>query len=77
LAAASLVGWLAFGSSFIWTRTSVTRWQKDPVTEIDGPVIEKKFVPGLDLLVLGLSGALALFVASLFVPKTQNKPVGS
>ena len=76
-AAASLLVWLALGSNVIWTRTSVTKWQKDPVTEIEGPVIEKKFVPGIDLLVLGLAGALALFVASLFVSKTENKPVGS
>jgi len=77
LAAASLLVWLALGSNVIWTRTSVTKWQKDPVTEIEGPVIEKKFVPGIDLLVLGLAGALALFVGSLFVSKTENKPVGS
>ena len=60
-----------------WTKTSVTRWQKDPVTEIDGPVIEKKFVPGIDLLALCLAGALALFVVSLFVSRTKNEPVSS
>jgi hypothetical protein len=70
-----VVGWLALGANRGWTKTTVTRWQKDPVTEIEGPVVEKKFVPGIDLLVVSLAGALALFVASLFVSKTKNKPV--
>ena len=72
-----VVGWLALGANRGWTKTSVTRWQKDPVTEIEGPVVEKKFVPGIDLLVVSLAGALALFIASLFVSKTKNKPVSS
>ena len=72
-----MVGWLGFGETRIWTQTSVTRWQKDPVTEIDGPVVEKKFVPGLDLVAVCLTGALALFIVSLFVSKTKNKPVNS
>jgi len=71
----AVAGWLALGAHRGWTKTSVTRWEKDPVTEIDGPVIEKKFVPGIDLLVAGLAGALALFVVSLFVSKNKNKPV--
>ena len=75
LAAAVVVGWLALGANRGWTKTTVTRWQKDPITEIDGPVIEKKFVPGIDLLAVCFAGALALFVASLFVSKSKNKPV--
>ena len=70
-----MVGWLALGANRGWTKTTVTRWQKDPVTEIDGPVVEKKFVPGVDVLAVGLAGALALFIVSLFVSKTKNKPV--
>ena len=72
-----MAGWLTLGANRGWTKTTVTRWQKDPVTEIDGPVIEKKFVPGIDLLAGCLAGALALFVVSLFVSKTKNKPVSS
>ncbi len=75
LAVAALAGWLAFGANRGWTKTTVTRWQKDPVTEIDGPVIEKRFVPGIDLLAVCLAAALALFVTSLFVSKTKKKPV--
>ena len=77
LAVVVVAGWLALGANRGWTKTTVTRWQKDPVTEIDGPVVEKKFVPGIDLLAVCLAGALALFVASLFVSKTKNKPVNS
>ena len=77
LAAAVVAGWLALGANRGWTKTTVTRWEKDPVTEIDGPVVEKKFVPGLDLVAVCLAGALALFIVSLFVSKTKNKPVNS
>ena len=77
LAATTVAGWLALGANRGWTKTTITRWQKDPVTEIDGPVVEKKFVPGIDLLAVCLTGALALFIASLFVSKTKNKPVTS
>ena len=70
-----VAGWLALGANRGWTKTTVTRWQKDPVTEIDGPVVEKKFVPGIDLLAVCLAAALALFIASLCVSKTKNKPV--
>ena len=77
IAAAAVVGWLALGANRGWTKTTVTRWQKDPVTEIDGPVIEKKFVPGIDLLVVCLAGGLALFAVSLFVSKTKKKTVTS
>ena len=75
LAAAAVAGWLALGANRGWTKTTVILWQKDPITEIDGPVIEKKFIPGIDLLAVCLAGALALFVVSWFVSKTKNKPV--
>ena len=77
LAAAAVAGWLALGANRGWTKTTVTRWQKDPVTEIDGPVIERKFVPGVDLLAVCVGSAIALLLASLFVPKTKTGPVKS
>ena len=73
LAAAVVTGWLALGANRGWTKTSVTRWQKDPVTEIEGPIVETKLVPGIDLLAVCLAGTLALFIVSLFVAKTKNK----
>ena len=70
LAVALAAWWLLTGAHRGWTKTTVTRWQKDPVTDIEGPVIEKRFVPGLDLLALGLAGAAALYLASFFVAKS-------
>src|SRR5256885_7102576 len=55
------------------SKTTVTRWQKDPVTEIQGPVIERKFEPGLDMLAVCVGGAIALLLASFFVPKTKSR----
>ena len=72
IAVSSLAGWATLGSNRGWTKTTVTRWQKDPVTEIDGPVVEKKFVPGIDLLAVGLMGAMGLFIVSLFAQKTGS-----
>jgi multisubunit Na+/H+ antiporter MnhB subunit len=77
LAVAVVTAWLALGGRWGWTKTTVTRWVKDPVTEIEGPVIEKKFVPGIDLLAVCLGGVLVLLIASLFVSKTKNKPVAN
>ncbi len=61
-----LVWWVAAG-----TNTSVPRIEKDPVTEIETPVWDKKFVPGLEMLVLAelLSGAL--IIASFVVHRRK------
>lgn len=77
LVAAVMAGWLFLGGHRGWTKTTVTRWEKDPVTEIEGPVIEKRFVPGVDLLAVGLAGALTLFIVSLFVRKTESTNTSS
>ena len=72
LAAASALLWLALGPNLGWTKTTVTRWQKDPVTEIDGPIIEKRFVPGIDLLAICFTTSVALFAGSFFVRKSST-----
>ena len=51
--------------------------EKPITTRFKLPRVEKKFVPGLDLVAVCLTGALALFIASLFVSKTKAKPVNS
>ena len=68
----SLLAWLALGPNLGWTKTSVTTWQKDPVTELEGPVVEKRFIPGVELLALSLLSASALFASSLLKRKTKN-----
>ena len=60
----SAVFWLFGGPNLGWTKTSVERWQRDPVTEIDYPVIEPRFLPGVDFLAAGLAVAVLLLGAS-------------
>jgi len=71
LAAMGIVLWLVLGANRGWTKTSVTHWQRDPVTEIDGPVIEKRFVPGIELLAAWLAANAVLFGVSFL---GRNKP---
>ena len=60
VAAISLGTWLMCGANRGWTKTSETRWVRDPVTEIDGPVIVPRFMPGIDFLGAGVAGAAVL-----------------
>jgi hypothetical protein len=71
LAVACLVAWMALGANRGWTRTSQTRMEKDPVTEIEFPVVEKGFSPGVELLGAGLLSAAVLAFLSFFI---RNKP---
>jgi hypothetical protein len=72
LIAVSLMAWLSLGPNLGWTKTSVTKWQQDPVTDLSGPVIEKRFVPGIDLLAACMVAAVVLFSISLLRSKTPN-----
>jgi hypothetical protein len=65
--------WLAFGANRGWTRTTKTEIKKDPVTDIDYPVITKHFSPGVDALGFGLLFAAALAGLSFaFQPKPKH-----
>jgi len=72
LIAVSLMAWLSLGPNLGWTKTSVTKWRQDPVTDLPGPVIEKRFVPGIDLLAICMVSAVVLFSISLLKRKTPN-----
>jgi hypothetical protein len=72
-----LLVWLALGPNLGWTKTSVVRWEHDPITELDGPVIEDRFIPGVELLAAALFGAAVLFGASLFIPANKTKTTQS
>jgi len=72
LIAVSLMAWLSLGPNLGWTKTSVTKWRQDPVTDLPGPVIEKRFVPGIDLLAVCMVSAVVLFGISLLKHKTPN-----
>ncbi|MDB6125638.1 MAG: hypothetical protein JWQ71_4631 [Pedosphaera sp.] len=57
-----------------FTKTSVAHIEKDPVTEIETPRYEKRFVPGVDFLAAGLGLAAVLAAGSfLFRKKLLEK----
>jgi hypothetical protein len=66
--------WLATGANRGWTKTSVAKKTVDEVTGLEGITYEKRFVAGVDFLVVGLAGAGLLAGASLFFrkPSTTN-----
>ena len=72
LALACLAGWFFLGSNRGWTRTTETRMERDPVTEIEFPVLEKRFSPGLELLGVGLLASVALAAGSMLVRSKPN-----
>jgi hypothetical protein len=61
--------WFFRGHNPGWTKNTVTTYVRDPVTGIDGPVEEKKFVPGVDFLIIGLGLAALQFGSSFIVRK--------
>lgn len=65
--------WAAAGMNPGWTKTSVATMQTDPVTGIEFPVWQKKFVPGVDLLAAG-TGCAAALVALSFLPILNKNP---
>jgi len=74
IAIATVVIWAARGASTRWwTQNRVQVKIVDPVTEIESPVWQDKFLPGLDFLGGGLTVAAALVVASRFIRRTTNQ----
>ena len=65
----SLALWFFGGPNLGWTKTSVDRIQKDPVTDLEGHFPEKRFVPGVDFLAASLGMAGLLAGSSLFFRK--------
>lgn len=74
LGAVCVVLWLALGANRGWTKTTKTRWEKDPTADnMDVPIIEKHFSPGVDALGVGLLFAAALTGLSFaFKPKPKQ-----
>jgi hypothetical protein len=61
--------WFFGGPNLGWTKTTVDRIEKDPVTGLEGRFPEKRFVPGIDFLgaaclVAGLLGGSSFFFRS-------------
>jgi hypothetical protein len=72
-ALATLVVWLATGAHTGWTQTKVTEMQVDPITELEYPVTEERFVAGVEVLGGGLLLALALWSGSLLIKPLTNQ----
>lgn len=63
LFSATLIFWLSQGAHTGWSQTQVKVMQYDEITEIEFPVWEDKFVPGVEILGIGVF--LSVAVASL------------
>ena len=72
LAVLAVIAWAVGGANAGWTKTTRTRTEKDPVTDISYPVVEKRFAPGVDLLAGAFFVAALLAVGSFLV--TPKKP---
>lgn len=64
-----VIFWAMSGANRGWTKTSVPRTVKDPVTELDGVVYVNKFVPGVDFLGAGLLISCLIGAISLALPR--------
>jgi hypothetical protein len=74
LAFCSLAFWFFGGPNLGWTKTSVALPQKDPVTEQEYVVWEKRFLPGVDFLAAAWAVAAIAFGASFLIPKQPSTP---
>ena len=71
---ATCLFWLTKGAPTGWTKRYVSTTHIDPVTEIEYPVEEPKFVPGVDFL----GGALAIVaviygISFIFKPSRRRR----
>lgn len=73
LLAATLVFWFSLGGTIGWTKTQVEVKQIDPVTEIEFVRYKDQLVPGIEFLVVGIGGALALFLVSFIQIPNKNR----
>jgi hypothetical protein len=68
-----VTAWLILGANRGWTKTTRTEMKKDPVTELEYPVVENHFTPGVEMLGAGLLLALALAgISFAFKPKPKH-----
>jgi hypothetical protein len=63
--------WFIRGQNKGFTKNTVTTFVTDPVTGIQGPVEQKKFIPGVDFLGVGLGLAALQFGSSFIVRKNS------
>ena len=71
VALGTLAFWAATGANRGWTKTSEAVKSLDPVTGIEGIEYRKHFVPGVDILALGVGSGLAIAAASFLFRKPK------
>jgi hypothetical protein len=65
--------WFALGANRGWTKTTRTHMEKDAVTDLPYPVIEKDFSPGVEALGAALLVSAALAgISFAFKPKPKH-----
>ena len=69
----TLAVWLGTGAHTGWTKTKVTVMKVDPVTELEYPEMQDKFIAGVEVLGGGLLLSLALFGGSFAFRKQPTK----
>jgi len=74
LLSATLIWWWQAGANRGWTKTSVTEMKFDEITEISYPVTVDRFVPGVDLLAVGLGASALLAGFGLLMKKRRALP---
>jgi hypothetical protein len=62
-----IAAWVLLGANRGWTKTTRTRMEKDPVTEIEFPKVEKHFDPGVECLAVGLLVSILLASGSFLI----------
>ena len=71
--AVTIALWLFTGAHTGWTMTRVTTMTIDPITELEYPETEKRFVAGVEVPVGGILVGLALFSGSFFFRKQSTR----
>jgi hypothetical protein len=69
----TLAVWLATGAHTGWTQTRVTTMKVDPITELEYPETQDKFVAGVEVLAGGVLLSLALLGSSLMFKSQPTK----
>ena len=68
-----ILAWFGLGANRGWTKTAEVIKKVDPVTEIEFVEYQKKFIPGVDFIAVGLIGAGVFFALSLLPFKSKPK----
>jgi len=68
--------WLATGAHTGWTQTEVTEMRVDPVTELEYPETQRRFVAGVEVLGGGLLLSTLLFAGSFLVRPRESRSGG-